>query len=190
MNKVVVIRAANGGGKTTLMRELMFEMEIVTQCKVNGIETDVFRNSVNETVCVLGGYPKNVASGGLDRVKDVKDVTAACVELAPHAHIMMEGMIYSALQARAKEVEEAVRPWATVYNVFLELTFEQHVENILKRRHAAGNMAPFDPEKTIRSKYRANEIAHGKFIEWGMNVAKLPYDDAKGCIKRLLRIGV
>ena len=178
MNRIINIRGTNGSGKTTVARAIMRHLyphkDYTTK---NGVFTHLFKTPANLTVAVIGRYNSS-ATGGVDRVKNVRDIVDAVAELAPHAHIVMEGLLLSGLQQLTKDIEQAASGHATIHALTLDTPKDKCIEQTLKRRVEVGNDKPFDPTKSLIPKYRAVELAHLKMKSWGMDARLVSQKDA------------
>jgi len=162
---IVKIGGVNGSGKTSLMRGLMdiwpFVPVPVNPAKVGGkvaryealIKEPELMAHLFSKVVVLGDY-RNVC-GGMDTISD-KEIRYAMVEswvTDKKALVLFEGLItgktYGALGALS---EKSAVPWLYAY---MDTPFDVCVQRVLQRRAAAGNTAPFDPERTMRPTYKS-----------------------------------
>jgi hypothetical protein len=169
MNNIINIRGTNGSGKTTAVRKIMSYLTPYKDWTTsNGVFTHMYKTPAGATVAFIGKY-EGAVTGGVDRVKNVRDVVEACRELSPHAHIVMEGLLISGLQQLTKDVADVCAPYATFYAFTLDTPSAQCVAQTINRRALAGNDKPFDPAKSLLPKYRAVELAHIKMQSWGMN---------------------
>jgi hypothetical protein len=156
---IVKIGGCNGSGKTTLMRSLMdtWAFTRVTNTAV-GLKAVEYHAKVSSTeslgrafnkVVVLGNYA--TVCGGMDTISD-KAVRLAMVAQYTRQRrtlVLYEGLItgktYGAMGALS-DAKGGV-PWLYV---FMDTPFEVCVQRVLQRRAAKGNLAPFDPERTMR----------------------------------------
>lgn len=195
---IVKIGGCNGSGKTTLMRGLMdiwaFTPVPVDPAKPGGKvahyeavikEPEPMAHLFNRVV-VLGDY-RNVC-GGMDTISD-KEVRYAMVESwvkDKKALVFFEGLItgktYGALGALS---EKSAVPWLYA---FMDTPFDVCVERVLARRKAAGNTAPFDPERTMRPTFKSCHSTAARAKALGHFVYMVNHKDnatkaAKGLLK-------
>lgn len=177
MNHIINIRGTNGSGKTTTARAIMSRLQHYKDyTTANGVFTHLYKTPAGDVVAFIGKY-EGAVTGGTDRVKNVRDLVEACRELAPHCHIVMEGLLLSGLQQLTKDIVDACVGEAQFHALTLDTPKEQCIEQTMKRRALAGNDKPFDPGKSLVPKYRAVELAHEKFRAWGLDARRLPQRD-------------
>lgn len=180
---VVNVRGVNGAGKTTLARQLIGMTERIREYQwQKGVTVDVRRQpgAYQEPIVFVGGYKPGVQTGGTDRVTDIRMLLPLVREFAPHAHIFMEGLILSGLQNLTRELAVAAEEaGARFYAITLATPWDQCVANVMQRRLVNGlGEQEFDPEKTMRGKARAVELAHQKLKGWGIGIDILSYNGA------------
>ena len=169
MNNIINIRGTNGSGKTTAVRAIMGYLTHHTDWTTsNGVFTHIYKTPMGAQVAFIGQY-EGAVTGGVDRVRHVRDIVDGCREIAQHSHIVMEGLLLSGLQQLTKDVADACSPYATFYAFTLDTPSSQCISQTINRRALAGNDKPFDPAKSLLPKYRAVELAHMKMETWGMN---------------------
>ncbi len=170
MNHIVNFRSTNGGGKTVLakaiMRKLVFVKNYTTK---NGVFTCVYIHPDTNYPTVFIGQYEGAVTGGVDRVRHVRDVIAAVAEVSKYGHVVMEGLILSGLQTLTKEIADASDEYAVLHAIHLSTPLSECIANTLKRRAAAGNVKPFYPEKSLVSKHHAVELSAAKLKLWGMD---------------------
>lgn len=177
MNHIINIRGTNGSGKTTLVRTLMGRLtHLKDYTTKNGVFTHIYMTPAGEYVAFIGKY-EGAVTGGVDRVRNVRDVIEACAELAPYGHIVMEGLIMSGLQQLTKDIADATQNDAVFHALTLDTSKEKCIEQTMKRRALAGNDKPFDPSKSLLPKYRAVELAADKLKSWGLDSRVLTQRD-------------
>lgn len=194
---IVKIGGCNGSGKTSMVRAL-FEKFHFSPVHVKGNS-----GKVREYVCIapqgpiakhfnrlviLGDY-RNVC-GGMDTISD-KEVRLGMVRkyaTKEHARtlVIYEGLItgktFGAMGALSDATNKMI-PWLYV---FMGATFEQCVERVLARRKAAGNDAPFDPERTMRSTYKSCDTLLTKVSRWGYPVWVAPHGESPEALAGML----
>jgi hypothetical protein len=134
----------------------------------NGVFTQIFITPSGEHVAVIGGYPEGIASGGVDRVKNVRDIVPACIELHHYSHILLEGLLMSGLQQLTKDIADGCL--GSYYHVReLDTPLDACIKNTLHRREVAGNTKPFDPNNSLTPKHRSTTMATTKLASLGMD---------------------
>lgn len=189
MTVIVNIRGTNGAGKTTLAKAIMSKLVKVKDYRTqNGVDTHVYKKpgTESEYVVFIGKY-EGAVTGGVDRVRNVRDVVAAVAEVSQFADVVMEGLLMSGLQQLTKDIADASTN-AVFHAITLDTTKEKCIEQTLKRRALAGNDKPFDPSKSLLPKYRAVELAAEKLKVWGMNSIVMSQRDAFGYACHLLNV--
>jgi hypothetical protein len=162
-------RSTNGGGKTSLVRAIMRKMQhLKDYTTTNGVFTQIFITPSGEHVAVIGGYPEGIASGGVDRVKNVRDIVPACIELHHYSHILLEGLLMSGLQQLTKDIADGC-PGSYYHARELDTPLDACIKNTLHRREVAGNTKPFDPNNSLTPKHRSTTMATAKLALWGMD---------------------
>jgi adenylylsulfate kinase-like enzyme len=175
--QIINIRGTNGAGKTTAVRAIMNHLVYLKDYTTkNGVFTHIYATPEGDPVAFIGKYDA-AATGGVDRIKNVRDVVAASAEICPHAHIVMEGLLMSGLQQLTKDVADACAQHADFHAFTIDTPLQKCIDQTLARRAAVGNVKPFDPEKSLKPKYRAVELAHAKMTSWGMDSRVLSQRD-------------
>lgn len=189
MKTIVNIRGTNGAGKTTLAKAIMSKLVKVKDYETkNGVFTHVYRKPSSEECVVFIGKYEGAVTGGVDRVRNVRDVVEAVAEVSVFADVVMEGLIMSGLQQLTKDIADASAAHATFHAITLSTSKEQCIAQTLKRRELAGNDKPFDPSKSLLPKYRAVELAAIKLKSWGISSSVLPQRDAFEAACKLLNL--
>lgn len=175
---VVKLGGCNGSGKSTLAFALLdfphtpFYDDIVPGGKVAGYIIEHPKARIR----LLGRY--ETACGGIDALGNV-DIWAALAKKYSADYTvdivflegLMSGKVYGQLGAWSERPEQRGR-W--VY-CFMDTPFEVCVERVLARRRAKGNLAPFDPERTMRSTFRGVEGAERLARAAGHTVFRLDH---------------
>jgi len=178
MNHIINIRGTNGSGKTTAVRAIMSRLTHVRDyTTTNGVFTHVYRTPDKTPVIFIGKYD-SAASGGVDRVKNVRDLVEALSEVSMYAHVVMEGLLLSGLQQLTMDIAAACSESSQFHALTLDTPKEKCIEQTLKRRAIVGNEKPFDPKKSLIPKYRAVELAHAKLKANGYDARVVSQRDA------------
>lgn len=190
MNHIINIRGTNGAGKTTVVRAIMGYLRPHTNFKTsNGVFMHIYKTPAGVDVAFVGLY-EGAVTGGVDRVKNVRDVVAACQEVIPHAHIVLEGLLLSGLQQLTKDIADACAAHGEFHALTLDTPKEKCIDQTMKRRALAGNDKPFDPGKSLLPKYRAVELAQAKLRSWGLDSRVVSQRDAVIAALGLLGLSV
>jgi hypothetical protein len=178
MHNIINIRGTNGSGKTTAVRAIMNHLRYYKDAETsNGVFLHIYHNPFGECVAFVGKY-EGAVTGGVDRVRHVRDVVPACAEIIPYGHIVMEGLLMSGLQQLTKDIADACEGYGVLHALTLDTPSTQCIAQTMNRRALAGNEKPFDPAKSLLPKYRAVELAHLKMQSWGMDARLLSQRDA------------
>lgn len=174
---IVNIRGTNGSGKTTAVRAIMSRLQHVRDYTTqNGVFTHVYHTPDKFPVLFIGKYD-DAASGGVDRVKSIRDLVEAVAEISIYGHVVMEGLLLSGLQQLTLDIA-AKSPNSVYHALTLDTPKEKCIEQTLKRRAIVGNEKPFDPKKSLLPKYRAVELAHAKLLANNMDARVVSQRDA------------
>jgi hypothetical protein len=160
---VIKLGGCNGSGKSTIAREVLnhvAEGEPDLPTLRSGKRTKSYSGEwLGVPVIVLGKYDN--ACGGMDTISDKEDrfhLVKEYAERNTNAIIFFEGLItgktYGALGALSEEHKRKKIPWIWA---FMGAPFDVCVGRVLERRAKAGNDAPFDPERTMRSTFESCE---------------------------------
>lgn len=161
MSTVVKIGGCNGSGKTSLVRAVAKHIGLdLTAPPLGDSRAERYYRGPYSTADfhILGSYAN--ACGGMDTISDKEDRQALVRRWAEgRGHkdrvVLFEGLItgktYGAFGAMSEERSHRGH-WLYV---FMDTPFEECVRRVLERRAAAGNDAPFDPERTMRPTYKS-----------------------------------
>ena len=161
MTTVIKLGGVNGSGKTTIAREVikLANATPTRRALASGKPTTVYIGEYSGLrVCVLGSYEN--ACGGMDTISnkdDRFDLVKAVAQSKGCDIVFFEGLItgktYGALgELSEQHVNKGKAVWLYA---FMDTAFDECVARVLKRRLEAGNTAPFDPQRTMRSTYRS-----------------------------------
>lgn len=190
MNHIINIRGTNGSGKTTAARSIMNYLKYYKDTETsNGVFLHIYHTPTGECVAFVGKY-EGAVTGGVDRVRHVRDVVEACAEVIPFGHIVMEGLLMSGLQQLTKDIADACAMYGEFHALTLDTPSAQCVSQTINRRALAGNDKPFDPTKSLLPKYRAVELAHLKMTSWGMDARLVSQRDAVSLALGFLGVNV
>lgn len=178
MKSVIKLGGCNGSGKTTVARAVM-ELTSAQPLKWSGTRKDpnhYVGDYEGREVLILGSYA--ATCGGMDSISDKHERLAFikwAVRTAAKGGIvffegLMTGKTYGAIGAYSEHTWE--KDQARWLYAFMGTPFEQCTERVLKRRAAAGNSAPFDPERTMRSTFNSCQHLYEKLR--GERVGRTP----------------
>lgn len=159
MKSVIKLGGCNGSGKTSAAKAIL-EITDAQPRKWRGT-----RKSPNyyhgdyegHEVLILGSY--ETACGGMDTISDKHerlDFIKWAVRTAANGGIvffegLMTGKTYGAIGEYSDHTFH--KDQARWLYAFMDTPFDVCVQRVLQRRAAAGNDAPFDPERTMRSTF-------------------------------------
>lgn len=155
MFTVIKMGGCNGSGKTTVARALMKLCNAEDQQMVKRSQHYVGEYE-GVRVVVLGSYA--ATCGGMDSISDKEDRLALLKKHCRDGSIifyegLMTGKTYGAMgQISEQHVKKGKGRWLYA---FMDTPFDVCSERVLERRRAAGNDAPFDPERTMRSTFNS-----------------------------------
>lgn len=188
---VIKIGGTSGSGKSTLVRGIFSISKFVD--KRYGERGKVLVNEYRYKrvpLYILGSY-ENVC-GGMDGISDKEERLRLIKQYIDKPGItIFEGLIVGGTYGEIGALSEAQKG-AWLY-AFMGTPYEECVKRVLKRRKAAGNDKPFDPEKTLKGKLRACESvaarAHteGHHIHWVNHLLK-PEESAKHLLDAALKL--
>lgn len=205
MFTVIKLGGVNGSGKTTIAREVMklAGTDAAHTVLESGKETTVHLGQyLGVPIIVLGKY--KAACGGMDTISDKHDRLLLLQRSCMAGRIVFyEGLItgktYGAMGAMSEDhVNNERGRW--LYT-FMDTPFDVAVERVLARRAEAGNDAPFDPERTMRSTYtscvrlesylRGTEKGRNEVMQHpvhSINHTKKPKAEAKKLLDKALEL--
>lgn len=161
MFSVIKLGGVNGSGKTTVARAIM-DITCAQPAKWRGTRKDpnhYVGDYAGTEVLILGSY--ETTCGGMDTISDKLERLAfvqwAARTAAKRSIIFFEGLITGKTYGAIGEVSDShvlADKGRWIY-AFMDTPFDTCVKRVLKRRAAAGNDAPFDPERTMRPTYNS-----------------------------------
>lgn len=161
MKAVIKLGGCNGSGKTSVAKAIM-DLTCAQPLKWAGTRKDPnhYVGDFNgREVLILGSY--ETACGGMDTISDKHErlqfVKWAVDTAAKGGIVFFEGLMTGKTYGALGELSEAHHTLgdAKWLYAFLDTPFKTCVTRVLKRRKAAGNLAPFDPERTMRSTFNS-----------------------------------
>lgn len=161
MFTVVKMGGCNGSGKTSVAREIIKLADAKPKTWKGAAKSPNYYEGVYEgfPVLILGSYETNC--GGMDTISD-KFQRLAFIQWAAKANriVFFEGLMTGKTYGAIGTVSEAhvAGKRGTWLYAFLDTPFEVCAERVVQRRTAAGNLNPFDPERTMRSTF--NSVTH------------------------------
>lgn len=158
MFTVIKMGGCNGSGKTTVARALIKLANAQPRtAKQFPKSPNYYVGEINGLkVAILGSYA--AVCGGMDSISDKADRLAFVEWAVRNADIvfyegLMTGKTYGAMgELSEKHVKKNKGRWLYA---FMDTPFDVCVQRVLVRRAAAGNDAPFDPERTLRSTFNS-----------------------------------
>lgn len=193
MTIVVKLGGTNGSGKTSVARALL---EIIQHKYVNlpngNQSTEDYAGGriesyggelVGLTWVVLGSY-KNVC-GGMDTISD-KEVRLDMIHrgIEDYDVVFFEGLITGKTYGAIGELSEKP-PHKWIY-AFMDTPFDVCVDRVMARRAAAGNAAPFAPERTMRPTYKSVQATSLRAGKQGHKVLWLPHKQPPKILANLI----
>lgn len=161
---VVKIGGCNGSGKTSLVRAIIEDNNLQPKYTGKKIEAYYGESKKGVPIVVLGSYA-NVC-GGMDTISDkferlalieryVIETPAKFSAASQNGIVIFEGLITGKTYGAIGEISDRPSQKGKWLYTFMDTPFEVCVERVLQRRKAAGNEAPFDPERTMRPTYKS-----------------------------------
>lgn len=186
---VVKIGGCNGSGKTSLARALIGELNLQPQAhptKPKRIECYTGKIG-SHSVFLLGSYANTC--GGMDTVSckhERLDLVKKHAVPNRQSIVIFEGLITGKTYGKMGELSDEDGHHGRWVYAFMDTPFEECVRRVLKRRAEAGNDAPFDPERTMRSTFKSCLSVRLKAIERGHHVYDIGHKDSPGVAARKL----
>lgn len=208
MKTVIKLGGCNGSGKTSVAKAVMSLTDAVpaTWKGTRKSPNHYVGNFQGHEVLILGSYES--VCGGMDTISDKEErfkmVEWAHKVIAPGGIVFFEGLMtgktYGALGALSEKHHKKDTRWLYA---FMDTPFDVCVQRVLQRRKAAGNDAPFDPERTMRSTFNSCQHLLEKLrgVRFGhtpiptyhptmqLDHARKPHTLAKRLLDRALKLG-
>lgn len=168
MSIVVKLGGCNGSGKTSLVSDIIFRAVSEPVTPRGARRPEAYRGMYEGIpVYILGSY-ENVC-GGMDTISDKEDRLKLIKKyVLKDGIVFFEGLITGKTYGAIGEISDKQKGrW--IY-AFMDTPFETCVERVLQRRKARGNMAPFDPERTMRPTFKACASVARRAQEMGHEV--------------------
>lgn len=155
---VAKIGGCNGSGKSSVVRALIDKYKIEpTHAYSSGKHTKIrVYDSHQSNYIVLGDYSN--PCGGMDTITNKDERLALIKQYARGNNIVIfEGLVASKAYGATGQLALSKGHKGHWLYAFMDTPFHVCVERVLARRKAAGNDAPFDPERTMRETYHVYE---------------------------------
>ena len=180
--KVIKIGGCNGSGKSSLVRELLALASVGAEPKLHygkGIKVDAYkvpptqqpRKYIRPPLIVLGDYSS--PCGGMDTISDKFKRLELLERYAIEDNIVVfEGLITGKTYGAIGDISERATHKGHWLYCFMDTPFDTCVERVLKRRAQKRNFNAFDPDRTMRSTYKAVQsvakraAAEGHSVYW------------------------
>ena len=148
---LINLRATNGAGKTTVVREIFRASEICRPLYGAALGPRwpeayqlKFRQSNTETF-VLGPY--NLPTGGCDRIQPYTLIVPLIEKYAERGHVVFEGVLIAGCWGKVGGLLERWKHHAVV--VFLDTALDVCIERVRARRLERGDGRSFNPKRLI-----------------------------------------
>lgn len=174
---VIQVRGTSGSGKSTVIRQVVDEIEPLEEWEANFI-TDrkqplYYRNALNDRgIYLLGHYESQC--GGCDNVGSAAKVFKLIKSVQEHSDsrgtILCEGLLLSEDTKWSQQIQN-------LHVVYLNTPIETCIKQIKARRLAAGNEKPLNEENT-RKRVAVIERSRVKLIGLGIKCYSLDFGSA------------
>lgn len=176
---IIQVRGTSGSGKSTAVRSFMEGLEWQRET-VTGRKKPLYYRSLNAPprLAVIGHYES--PCGGGDTIGSAKAIYDLTMSLLPQFDVIIqEGLLLS---------EDT--KWSSLLPdlrvIFLVTSLDQCLEWIGKRREAAGNSKPLNPENTS-NRVRVIDRARIKLTEAGVTVRQAAAGQVPSLISEWVR---
>jgi len=186
MTIIVKLGGCNGSGKSSVAKALLNtkSKHVVEHKKKRPLVYTAEHGGASWAI--LGNYEN--ACGGMDTISDKYERLELVRRYANEEDmgvVFFEGLITGKTYGAFGDMSENDGN-AWLY-AFMDTPFDVCVERVMQRRSAAGNMAPFDPERTMRSTFRSVESVARRAQEVGHEVIMLDHTEPAATLaKRLI----
>jgi len=135
-------------------------------------------------IYVVGSYEN--ACGGLDGIKTQVETADRIVKAHAYGHVLCEGLLVSK-SANNGHVAPILMNHNAIFG-FLDTPWDECLSRVLSRRAAAGNLNPFDPEKTMRAAYKDSHRSAEVMSQIpGYDVRWIPWQNTIGTVVQWLK---
>ena len=177
---IINIGGTFGSGKSTIVQQIMSCYETIEKCYMNAcqfipgtekfslkeIGHDCFSKDIKKPLRVIGSYP----SGGCDNLKFGKGSLDVIYKLIKSSHVPNRNIIYEGTIVNSvPKITELCNEGYPMTVIFIALSLEDCIKNILERREKLGIKKPFNTKETIK-KYEAIKNRTKKLMRSGVNV--------------------
>ena len=184
---IVNIRGSNCSGKTTIVRRFLERLPASAlggkPSKPLGYRVDATAWGLERPVFIVGSYENTC--GGADGISTQEEIAERTLKAHGAGHVLVEGLLMSKSSAGG-HVAPVLKAHGAIFG-FLDTPFETCLSRVLARRAEAGNLKPFDPDKTMRSAYtQCHRSAELLQQAGGYDVRWIDHTDAVGTVVRYL----
>lgn len=176
---IIQIRGTSGSGKTTVMKEIMGDMQRWYPILRMGRQKPLYYmsspKSMRPTIAILGHY--EAACGGCDTIGSAPKVYELIQEVKKTRNpdfIICEGLL---LSEDNKWTKQMVEDGDELRILYLRTTLEECLARVTKRREDAGNTKPLNPAKTI-NRVKAIESSLVKLSAFDVKIIRVSSDRA------------
>ncbi len=171
---IIHIRGANGSGKSTCVRRVL-ELYESEPHFVEGRKRPLFYSCTSDSlipVKIMGAY--DIPSGGCDNIPQVATVFDTVEMLADAGHnVVFEGIL--AQHSAGRLLDLHMKHPVTV--IVITTSLEDCIASVLERRHARGQMDPFDP-RNVQKEFRSVISSTKRLRNDGLPVSEMSREEA------------
>lgn len=176
---VIHVRGTHGSGKTSAVRAFMERFPHQNLYDANGkiVAVEVRAPGIRLPIFLIGKYDN--ACGGMDGIATQEEAAQRAINAwNVGGHVLCEGVLSSGVSPAGtfpRMLIEHVAPSKLKFRS-MNTPLDVCIDRVVKRRESSGNHKPFDP-KNVTAKYNQVISAFDKFVEAGLDIAWLDYND-------------